>query len=73
MIQAWFSTLEVEDTQFQVLPMLGTDIISDPISTEIVFGKYSRENDFDGIDVRGKIVLAERGGETPDEIVFFLR
>ena len=65
------STLEVEDTQFQVLPMLGTDIISDPISTEIVFGKYSRENDFDGIDVRGKIVLAERGGETPDEIVFF--
>ena len=65
------STLEVEDTQFQVLPMLGTDIISDPISAEIVFGKYSRENDFDGIDVRGKIVLAERGGETPDEIVFF--
>jgi len=65
------STLEVEDTQFQVLPMLGTDTISDPISAEIVFGKYSRENDFDGIDVRGKIVLAERGGETPDEIVFF--
>ena len=65
------STLEVEDTQFQVLPMLGTDTISDPISAEIVFGKYSRENDFVGIDVRGKIVLAERGGETPDEIVFF--
>ena len=65
------STLEVDDKQFQVLPMLGTDIISDPISAEIVFGKYSRENDFDGIDVKGKIVLAERGGETPDEIVFF--
>jgi len=65
------STLEVGETQFQVLPMFGTNIISDPISTEIVFGKYSRENDFDGIDVRGKIVLAERGGETPDEVVFF--
>ena len=65
------STLQVEETQFQVLPMLGTDTISDPISTEIVFGKYSRENDFDGLDVRGKIVLAERGGESPDEIVFF--
>jgi minor extracellular serine protease Vpr len=51
--------------------MLGTDTISDPISTDIIFGKYSRENDFDGIDVRGKIVLAERGGETSDEIVFF--
>lgn len=65
------STLQVGETQFQVLPMLGTDIISDPISTDIVFGKYSRESDFDGIDVRGKIVLAERGGEAPDEIVFF--
>ena len=65
------STLQVGETQFQVLPMLGTNIISDPISTDIIFGKYSRENDFDGVDVRGKIVLAERGGETPDEIVFF--
>ena len=65
------STLQVGETQFQVLPMLGTDIISDPISTDIIFGKYSRENDFDDLDVRGKIVLAERGGETPDEIVFF--
>ena len=65
------STLQVGETQFQVLPMLGTNIISDPISTDIIFGKYSRENDFDDLDVRGKIVLAERGGETPDEIVFF--
>ncbi len=65
------STLQVGEMQFQVLPMLGTDIISDPISTDIIFGKYSRENDFDDLDVRDKIVLAERGGETPDEIVFF--
>ena len=65
------STLEVDGTQFQVLPMLGTNTISDPISTDIVFAKYSRENDFEGTDVRGKIVLAERGGENRDEIVFF--
>ena len=64
------STLVVVETQFQVLPMLGTDIISDPISADIIFGKYSRDNDFDDIDVRGKIVLAERGGEL-NEIVFF--
>ena len=65
------STLIVGETQFQVLPMLGTDIISDPITTDIIFGKYSRENDFQDVDVKGKIVLAERGGETPDELVFF--
>ena len=28
---------------------------------------------FEDIDVKGKIVLAERGGETVDEVVFFLR
>ena len=44
------STLQVGETQFQVLPMLGTNIISDPISTDIIFGKYSRENDFDDLD-----------------------
>ena len=65
------STLQVGETQFQVLPMLGTDIMSESITSEIVFGKYSRENDFEDINVRGKIVLAERGGEEPDEIVFF--
>jgi len=65
------STLEVDETQFQVLPMLGTNIILDPISSEIIFVEYSRENDFDDIDVKGKIALAERGGETLDEIVFF--
>ena len=40
------STLEVEEIQFQVLPMQGTNTISEPISTEIIFGEYSRENDF---------------------------
>jgi len=65
------STLEIDGTQFQVLPMRGTNTISEPISTEIVFAKYSRENDFEEIDVRNKIVLAERGGEVSDEIVFF--
>ena len=65
------STLEVNEIQFQVLPMRGTDTISEPISEEIVFAKYSRADDFENIDVKGKIVLAERGGETPEEIVFF--
>ena len=32
------STLVVGGTQFQVLPMLGTDVISDPITTDIIFG-----------------------------------
>jgi len=65
------STLQIGEKQFQVLPMLGTEIISDKIMAEIEFGGFGRDQDLKNSDVRGKIVLVERGGETEDEIVFF--
>ena len=65
------STLQIDGEHFQVLPMVGTQIISEPIIAEIEFGGFSREQDLNGIDVNGKIILAERGGESPDEIVYF--
>ena len=65
------STLEVDGEHFQVLPMLGTNVIPEPILEEIVFVKFSREQDFQSIDVNDKIVLAQRGGESSDEIVYF--
>ena len=65
------STLKINDEHFQVLPMVGTKTISKPIIADIVFAEFSREQDLKDIDVNGKIVLAERGGETADEIVYF--
>ena len=65
------STLQIDEEHFQVLPMVGTKIISEPIVADIQFGDFSREQDLKDIDVEGKIVLAERGGEFPDEIVYF--
>ena len=65
------STLQIDGEHFQVLPMVGTQIISEPIIADIEFGGFSREQDLNGIDVNGKIILAERGGESPDEIVYF--
>jgi minor extracellular serine protease Vpr len=40
------------------------------VSGDLVFGKYAREEDLDSMDLRGKIVLAERGGD-PGELVYF--
>ena len=65
------STLKIDGEHFQVLPMLGTKVIPKPIVSNIIFGEYSREQDLEDINVYGKIILAERGGESPDEIVYF--
>ena len=65
------STLKIDEGYFQVLPMLGTDVMPKPITANIIFGEFSREQDLKDIDVNGKIVLAERGGELPDDIVYF--
>ena len=65
------STLQIGGEHFQVLPMVGTKTISKPIIADIEFGEFSREQDLKNIDVNGKIILAERGGENPDEIVYF--
>ena len=65
------STLEIDGKHFQVLPMVGTKTIAKPIVGDIEFGKFSREQDLNDIDVSGKIILAVRGGELPDEVVYF--
>ena len=65
------STLQIGEKQFQVLPMLGTEVISDKIMAEIEFGNFGREQDLKNFDVKEKIVLVERGGEIEDEVVFF--
>ena len=65
------STLQVDKKQFQVLPMLGTEVIPEKIMAEIQFGEFGREQDLKKIDAKNKIILVERGGETEDEIVYF--
>ena len=65
------ATLEVEGKQFQVLPMVGTDQLDEPITEEIVFGKYGRQRDLTDDSFSDTIVLVERGSDVEDEIVYF--
>jgi len=65
------STLEVDDIQFQVIPMIGTNSLDEPIISEIKFGKYGRERDLDNSKVQNSILLVERGSDIEDEIVYF--
>ncbi len=57
------TTLKVGNSKFEGVPMLGSVIKEGIIQGEIVFVKYAREKDVKDLDLKGKIALAERGGE----------
>ncbi len=65
------ATLKVEEKQFQVIPMIGTVPLDEPIIEEVVFGKFGREGDLAESSFSNKIVLVERGSDVKDEIVYF--
>ncbi len=65
------ATLEINDRQFQVLPMMDGPSTKIPAKAGIVFGGYAREADFEGGGFEGAIVIAERGSDVKDETVYF--
>ena len=64
------ATLEINEKQYQVLPMVGTQKLSSPIEGEILFGEYGRERDLTG-RFDESILLVQRGSDVKDELVYF--
>lgn len=64
------ATLDINGTQYTVIPMVGSSKLDEPIHAEIVHAGYAREEDFVNLDVEGKIILAERGGPD-DKLLYF--
>ena len=65
------STFEIEDKTFNVFPMVGTKALTEPITSQIIFGKYGKVNDFSGNNFEGSILLIQRGSDIEGEIVYF--
>ena len=65
------ATLQIDGKRVQVLPMAGIKPTSEPVVTEIVFGKYGRAEDLVGINTKDKILLIERGSDKKGELVYF--
>ncbi|MEM2760103.1 MAG: S8 family serine peptidase [Nitrososphaerales archaeon] len=74
------STLKIDNDnrRYDAIPMVGSPVTSKPISGKLIFGKFATTSDFESLDVRGAIVLAERGGPMVEingkrqaEIVYF--
>jgi len=69
--QSIVSTLEIGKTQYQVLPMLGTNPLSKPITGKIVFGGYGRVRDLANVDTKNSILFEERGSDIKGEKIYF--
>jgi len=65
------STFEIEDKTFNVFPMVGTQALTDPITSQIIFGKYGKVDDLLGNNFEGSILLIQRGSDIEGEIVYF--
>ena len=65
------STFEVGEKQYQILPMLGTSALAEPITARVVFGGYGRVHDLDNLDLKDSILLVERGSDVKGETVYF--
>lgn len=66
------ATFEVNKKQYQVLPMVGVEVLSSSIQGRIVYGGYGRLEDLQNLDVRGAILLEERGSNVKGQKVYFL-
>jgi minor extracellular serine protease Vpr len=65
------ATFEVGKKQYQVLPMVGVQDLSSPIEGKIVYGGYGRLQDLQNLDVKGAILLEERGSDVKGQKVYF--
>jgi minor extracellular serine protease Vpr len=65
------ATFEIDGKRVEVLPMVGIDGLAEPVTAEIMFGKYGRQSDLVGVDAKDKILLIERGSDKEGELVYF--
>jgi minor extracellular serine protease Vpr len=65
------ATLEIDGERIEILPMVGTKLLVGSVTSEIVFGKYGRQDDLKDIDAKEKILLIERGSDREGELVYF--
>ena len=66
------ATLDVADSfSYTVIPMVGSESLAEPIDAGLVHAGYAKESDFEGVDARGAIVIAERGSDVEGELLYF--
>ena len=67
------ATLEVDDTSYIAIPMVGTASIDKPITGNIVQAGYGKVTDTEQLQLEGTdtILIVQRGSDVADELLYF--
>ena len=65
------ATLEVDEKPYTIIPMVGTTKIDGPISEKIIVAGHGKISDLEELDVKGAIVIVERGSDVEGELLYF--
>ena len=71
MTSSLIATLEIDEEQYTVIPMVGSSKTDESITGKIIFGGHGKINDLKNIDVKDAIVIVERGSNVEGELLFF--
>jgi minor extracellular serine protease Vpr len=71
MTSSLIATLEIDETQYTVIPMVGSSKTQGPIIEKIVFGGFGKNSDLENLDVKDAILIVERGSDIEGELLFF--
>ncbi len=65
------ATLEIDEKAYTVIPMVDTVKLEELITSKIIFGGYGKIEDLRELDVKGAILIVERGSDVEDELLYF--
>ena len=71
MTSSLIATLEIDENQYTVIPMVGSSKTQEPIIEKIVFGGFGKNSDLENVDVKNAILIVERGSNIEGELLFF--
>ena len=71
MTSSLIATLEIDEKQYTVIPMVGSSKINEPITGKIIFGGHGKIDDLENINVKNSILIVERGSNVEGELLFF--
>jgi minor extracellular serine protease Vpr len=71
MTSSLIATLEIDEKQYTVIPMVGSSKTDEPINGKIIFGGFGKNSDLENVDIKDAILIVERGSDVKDELLFF--
>ncbi|MDB4849977.1 S8 family serine peptidase [Nitrosopumilus sp.] len=71
MTSSLIATLEIDEKQYTVIPMVGAPKTNESVTGKIIFGGFGKMDYLENLDVKDAILIVERGSDVEGELLFF--